>query len=75
MWSLMSKAIGGYVRRKDRHVTTAGLHYGRESHLGRLRHLVMSSGMVMSWRDEPLTFESVPPTLSYLPFKVDNADG
>lgn len=48
--------VGGYVRRKDRHMTRYALHYDREAHLGRLRHFVMPSGAVISWRLEPPMF-------------------
>jgi hypothetical protein len=62
--------IGGYVRRKDRHVTKHCLSYDREAHLGRLHHFMLPSGMVMSWRDESPMFETASSPLKFLPFEV-----
>jgi len=62
--------IGGYVRRKDRHMTKQALHYDREAHLGRLHHFTVPSGMIVVWRDEPLMFETVSSPLRFEQFEV-----
>lgn len=67
---LVSNAIGGYVKRKDRRHEPYGLHRNPDALLGKLRHVVLPSGAVVTWRDElpqpqtaltPLRFEGLSP--------------
>jgi hypothetical protein len=65
------KAIGGYVRRKDRHAADYPLSYDKESHLGRIHHFVTPSGMIISWPEEPRQFQCMP-IMHVEPFAVEN---
>ncbi len=65
----MSKAIGGYVRHKDRRYEPGGLHLNPDAHLGKLRYSVMPSGAVITWRDEPPQFQASPSSLRFEPLR------
>jgi hypothetical protein len=70
----VSKAIGGYVRRCERRyvppappLETAGPNW--------MRHSVLPSGGVITWRAEPPAFQAMPSLPSFLPLDAGDADG
>ena len=66
----VSRAIGGYVRRCERKPSgpTVPLRDGAW-----LRHAVLPSGAVITWRAEPPQFQSAP-ILNFVPFEVSNGE-
>lgn len=60
--------IGGYVRRCER-VTADKSTVGHLRDDAWLRHVVLPSGAVVTWRHEPPAFQSMP-MLRFEPFNV-----